>query len=285
MRPNSPCAHEEWFWLVYWRWQQHRQLPRAFVAAELSPARSTPKKFDWSAYLQVRYTGIEQAEDLYALRHFKLMFFGQLTPHVEYYVQGIFKDGNKSDTDGRPYLQEGWIRFTHWQYAHITIGQFKPPFGLERFTPDAEIFTPDRALATDHLIPNGALAESFARDRSLQVDAWFADQRFYYDVGVFDGNGANEKLRGNGPLLAGRAVGVLHQSAKDAPRFVRFALGGAFSTLDLTRTAADWLTSAPKASTPKSATASGSVCKRWSRRLIPIAVFPTAMICAGPRWG
>lgn len=57
---------------------------------------STLKKFDWSAYLQVRYTGIGQAEDLYALRRFKLTFFGQLTPHVEYYVQGIFKDGNRT---------------------------------------------------------------------------------------------------------------------------------------------------------------------------------------------
>lgn len=79
-------------------------------SAVLPAAESRPKKLDWSAYLQVRYTGIEQAEDLYALRRFKLMFFGQLTPHVEYYAQGMFKDGNRSDTDGRPYLQEGWTK-------------------------------------------------------------------------------------------------------------------------------------------------------------------------------
>jgi phosphate-selective porin len=196
----------------------------------LPPTEPGPKKFDWSSYFQVRYTGLEQAPDLYSLRRFKVTLFGQPNPHVEYYIQGIFKDGNRSNTDGRAYPQEAWIEFTRWRYAHITIGQFKPPFGMERFTSDAEIFTIDRSEATDHLVPNGALGSSFTRDRGIQVDSWVAQHRLYYAFGVFDGNGANEPFQGNGPLFAGRIFGVLHRSSKNARRRSRLAAGGAFST-------------------------------------------------------
>ncbi len=189
-----------------------------------------PKLFEWSSYLQLRYTGVEDGEDLYALRRFKVMLRGSLKPHLEYYVQGIFKDGNESNTDGRPYLQEAWIKYTAWKYGHVTIGQFKPPFGMERFTEDWKLDTLDRSQATDHLIPDGQLGDSFARDRGLQLDAWLAANRLYYAAAVFDGNGANMSFRGNGPLVTARLVGVLYQATSHSTRQDRVTLGGAVST-------------------------------------------------------
>ncbi|MEJ2009441.1 MAG: porin [Acidobacteriota bacterium] len=189
-----------------------------------------PKLFEWSSYLQLRYTGVEEGEDLYALRRFKVMARGHLKPHVEYFVQGIFKDGNESKTDGRPYLQDAWIRYTGWKYGNVTIGQFKPPFGLERFTPDYILFTFDRSQATDHLIPNGQLGDSFARDYGLQLDAWLAAKRLYYAAAVFSGNGANMSFKGNGPLVTGRLIGVLYNSPLHSGRQHQITLGGAVST-------------------------------------------------------
>lgn len=206
-----------------------------FLAAQEPPPDSSSqaphqKLFDWSSYLQLRYTGNENAEDLYALRRFKVMVSGYLKPHVKYYVQGIFKDGNGSSTDGRPYLQEAWINYTAWKYGHITVGQFKPPFGLERFTSDWKLASLDRSQATDHLVPNGQLGDSFARDRGVQLDAWLAAKRLYYAAAVFDGNGANSGFRGNGPLLDGRLVGVLYKAPPQSSRQDRITLGGAVST-------------------------------------------------------
>ena len=188
------------------------------------------KPFEWNSYLQLRYTGVEDGEDLYALRRFKVMLQGYLKPHLEYYVQGIFKDGNQSNTDGRPYLQEAWIKYTAWKYAQVTIGQFKPPFGMERLQADWQLATIDRSQATDHLIPNGQLGDSFARDRGLQLDAWLASKRLYYAAAVFDGNGANQNFRGNGPLVTGRLLGVLYQAPAHSARQDRITFGGAVST-------------------------------------------------------
>ncbi|MCL5005314.1 MAG: OprO/OprP family phosphate-selective porin [Acidobacteria bacterium] len=206
----------------------------AYLPGQEHPAppndEQTQKRFEWSSYMQLRYTGVEDGQDLYALRRFKVMFSGHLKPEVEYFVQGIFKDGNRSDTDGRPYLQEAWVRYTAWKYGHLTIGQFKPPFGMERMTRDWELVSIDRAQATDHLIPDGQLGDSFGRDRGLQLDAWLAANRFYYAAAVFDGNGANMSFKGNGPLVVGRIVGVLYRAPTQSSRHDRISLGGAVST-------------------------------------------------------
>ncbi len=195
-----------------------------------TPAKQNRKKFDFTSYFQLRYTGNENAPDLYALRRFKLIFNGDLTPHFQYYVQGIFKDGNRSSTDGRAYLQEAWVKYTGWKYAHVTIGQFKPPFGMERFTPDWELFTLERSQATDRLVPDGQLGGSFSRDYGAQLDSWFDANRTYYAIGVFAGNGANEPFRGNGPLVAGRFEQVLYRAPKGSLRPADVLLGAAAST-------------------------------------------------------
>jgi phosphate-selective porin len=191
---------------------------------------SMQKPFEWSSYVQLRYTGVENGPDLYALRRFKLIFSGQLKPHVEYYLQGIFKDGNQSNTDGRPYVQEAWIKYSAWKYGHLTIGQFKPPFGPERLTSDWRLTTVDRSQATDHLVPDGQLGGSFSRDRGLQLDAWLAADRLYYAAAVFDGNGANVSFRGNGPLVTGRLVGVVYKAPSHGRRRDQVTVGAAAST-------------------------------------------------------
>ncbi len=198
--------------------------------AEYLNGEPKAKLLEWSSYFQLRYTGIENGDDLYALRRFKVMLRGSLKPHVQYYVQGIFKDGNESSTDGTSYLQEAWIKYTGWKYGHLTVGQFKPPFGMERFTPDWKLATIDRSQATNHLVPDGQLGDSFTRDYGAQLDAWLAAKRLYYAAGVFGGNGANTRFRGNGPLLAGRLLGVVYESPRHGAKQGRVALGGAIST-------------------------------------------------------
>ena len=97
----------------------------------------------------VRYTALQDRDDMFGLSRFKLMVGGQVSSRVQWYAQGLFKDGNASPTDGHAYFQEGWLRFTRSPAVNMSIGQFKPPFGLERFTPDFDILTIDRAAVTD----------------------------------------------------------------------------------------------------------------------------------------
>jgi hypothetical protein len=190
------------------------------------PLRDSTTKLRWSSYVQLRYSGIEAEEDLFALRRLKLMVGGNLTPKVQWYAQGLYKDGNRSPTDGRVYFQEAWLRFAYRKQIQFVVGQFKPPFGRERFTPDFEIYTMDRSLVTDALTPDGPYIDSFYRDRGIQVDGELP-RRFRYAVGVFDGRGANHQFRGIGPMVVSQ---LLQQAVRERVLLGRpftLQLGGA----------------------------------------------------------
>jgi hypothetical protein len=125
----------------------------------------------------------------------KLMAGGNVTPGIEWYAQALYKDGNDSPTDGRIYFQEGWLRFRLRKEVQLVAGQFKPPFGRERFTPDFMILTIDRSLVTDTLTPDGPYLDSFYRDRGVQLDGEL-QPGLRYAAGVFDGRGANHQFHG-----------------------------------------------------------------------------------------
>jgi phosphate-selective porin len=169
------------------------------------PLREGSGRFRWSSYVQLRYTAIDNGDDLFALRRLKLMIGGNLSPRVQWYAQGLFKDGNASPTDGHVYFQEAWLRYAWRKEVQFAAGQFKPPFGRERFTPDFEILTMDRSLVTDALTPDGPYVDSFYRDRGVQVDGE-PHPAFHYAAGVFDGRGAQHGFHGVGPLLVGQLL-------------------------------------------------------------------------------
>jgi hypothetical protein len=135
------------------------------------PLRDSTALFRWSSYVQLRYTNVEGGEDLYGLRRLKVMMGGNLTSRIQWYAQGLFKDGNDSPTDGRVYFQEAWLRFAFSKEIQLAVGQFKPPFGRERFTPDFLILTIDRSLVTDALTPANSEEASATQHRYSTVAA------------------------------------------------------------------------------------------------------------------
>lgn len=192
------------------------------------PLKEGNGKFRWSSYVQLRYTAVEDDKDLFALRRLKFMIGGNLTPRVQWYAQGLFKDGNASPTDGRVYFQEAWIRYAWRKEVQFAVGQFKPPFGRERFTPDFEIVTVDRSLVTDALTPDGPYIDSFYRDRGIQVDGEPLPM-LRYAVGVFDGRGAHHGLHGIGPLVVGQALFRPIRERPVAGQAFSLQFGGAYA--------------------------------------------------------
>lgn len=156
-----------------------------------------------TSYYQLRLTDPTNGDTYGSIRRLKMMVQGQLDKRTRYYGQVLYKANNRSRTDGQPYLQElrVWRRLGR---TRITVGQIKPPFGWERFTPDTELVLIDRAQVTNRLVPDGNLGRAFARDRGLQWD-WSLGSGTY-SLGLFDGAGANNDPHGLGPLVAARAV-------------------------------------------------------------------------------
>jgi len=175
-----------------------------FRAVAASAQEHRPLDSWWprlSSYMQLRYTEKGPGRDFWALRRSKLIFDGGHSGVLHYHLQLIYKHNNGSKTDDGLYLEDALIKL-HVGGTVWTFGQFKPPFGLERFQPDAWLDFVDRTQATNRLIVNGKLGDSFTRDRGIQVDLGRHGSKL--SLGLFQGGGANMDQHGNGPL------GVVH---------------------------------------------------------------------------
>ncbi len=165
--------------------------------------RATPPlpRFASSAYVQLLYTRAPDGEGDWAIRRLKLMMDGVPTGRLRYHVQAIFKTGLHSSTDDRVFLQDAYV-VVPGRTLQVKMGQFVPPFGLERFQPDAFLPLVDRSNATNRLVPNGSLGRSFSRDYGVEAD-WNASA---IDVsgGLFSGGGTHMPGSGTGPLGVAR---------------------------------------------------------------------------------
>lgn len=190
------------------------------------------KAFNWHLYAQGRYTKREGSGGRISLRRVKLNIGGHLIPHGQFFVQGLYKDGNDSPTDDRPSIQDAWLAYNFKPFLRLSIGQFKPPFGMERFTSDARIYTIDRSQATDHLVPNGKLDDSFTRGRGFQLDGWGKSERLYYAIGFFEGEGANNPIDQFSPMLTTRMTYQVLEDRLFHGHTLHLHVGGAFSVRD-----------------------------------------------------
>lgn len=139
-----------------------------------------------------------------SLRRIKLFGQGRIAGNWGYYLQFLYKANNQSSTDDHIWTQEANASFAT-EEGKLTVGQFKPPFGMERFIPDWVIPFVERSQATDRLVPDGSIGASFARDYGVQ---WQTKKFRGVSIaaGAFVGNGANNSFTGNGPLLVSRAT-------------------------------------------------------------------------------
>jgi phosphate-selective porin len=180
----------------------------AVATVAVSLPRSTSAQsvaaHNWQSYTQVRYTAVEDQKGYLSLRRLKLFGQGPIAGDWSYYLQFLYKANNHSPTDDHVWTQEANAILSS-EKGKLTIGQFKPPFGMERFIADWTMPFVERTQPTDRLIPDGSIGGSFARDYGAQ---WQTKSFRGLTVasGVFVGNGANNSFEGNGPLLVLRAA-------------------------------------------------------------------------------
>jgi phosphate-selective porin len=214
---------------------------RAGEDAPAAPPRFAPVL---GAYVQVRFG--DQGRDVgeWAVRRLKLMVDGGPNDGIRYHVQFIYKTNLHSSTDDRVVLQDAFLVVPAKRLS-VKVGQFIPPFGLERFQPDATLPFTERSQVTNQLVVNGNLGSSFARDRGAEVS--LAHAGWAVTGGLFQGAGANMPAKGNGPLgvfrctfghtgQVGRApwsarAGLAGSGRRDREMDLRGALPGLDSTL------------------------------------------------------
>ncbi len=152
------------------------------IPAELIP--------DLSAYIQVRgtYGNIGPAAstftgDGFIIRRAKVIMTGKAVDHVTYRFQFI----SRSDLP-TPQLQDAYVVYDKLHIAQLVIGQMVPPFGRERLSPDWQIYTMERSLISNNLVPS---AQTLARDIGVEMKGNLLDKYLDYAAGVYNGTGAN----------------------------------------------------------------------------------------------
>jgi len=158
-----------------------------------------------ACYFQYRYSLPQDERDYFSLRRLALFGKNQFAKWGTLSYRFIFKSGNRSSTDEQIYLQEAAVDLHFSRWLRVKIGQFKPPFGWERFIPDYRVISVERSQVIDRLIPAGSIGASFARDYGIQVFNNAAKSPLSYELAVMTGSGANTTLTTkNAPLLVGR---------------------------------------------------------------------------------
>lgn len=141
------------------------------------------------------------SNDRIYLRRARINAGGRFLEEFDFRVE-VDMAGTLSNTTGlRAQLTDGYVNWNRYPAANVRIGQFKAPFGYEQLTPDPNLFSLERTLATDRI--------TLARQLGVQVAGSLLDRRLSYAVGAFNGTGVNNNFNDDSRfLLAGRVNGI-----------------------------------------------------------------------------
>ncbi len=134
------------------------------------------------------------ANDRFRLRRVRLGASGRFLEEFDFKVEGEYVGSSVTLTDG-------FLNWSHFDWANIKAGQFKTPFGYEFLASDPKLYTIERTLGSDRLTLN--------RQIGVQASGNFFEKRLSYAAGVFNGNGANVTTNDNDQFLyVGRLAGT-----------------------------------------------------------------------------
>ncbi len=123
-----------------------------------------------------------------------------------------------TDSDSSTDIEDAYIKFTGWDYAIVTIGQDKEPFGLEKMTSSKDITFVERSMATNALAPGSHPGLGLSKDT----------KRYTWAIGVYEA--IDRKSKGDTYALTGRMTFAAWQNKNSI-----FHLGIAGSVRDYGR--------------------------------------------------
>jgi hypothetical protein len=155
----------------------------------------------FAAYLgtrtQLRFTyghREDRSDDIdFRIRRLKVYIEGYaLLPELEYKLQVDLGDGDAQ-------LEDVFLRYVPFSFLSGRFGQFKPPQGKQELTSSGKLQLVERSDANDFFNLN--------RDRGIELGGLLSGDLVQYSIGVFDGNGPNERNI-NMDLLYGARINV-----------------------------------------------------------------------------
>jgi phosphate-selective porin OprO/OprP len=119
------------------------------------------------------------ADSSFDMRRARIYASGKLYKHTKFKAQLDFGEGKDAN------LKDGYLNFGYLKWAQVKVGQYKEPFGLEELTSSKYIDFSERSTAVNNLAPS--------RDIGLMLHSAFGKGTVGYGLGIFNGNGSNNK--------------------------------------------------------------------------------------------
>ena len=114
----------------------------------------------------------------FRLRRTRLVVSGQIFNDFGFYIESETASGSIGTR-----LQQGWGSYTYAPWAKVTVGQYKPRFGLEMLTSSRGLDFAERAVISRALSPDQQLGATVEGNLKL------ANMPVYYGVGIYNGCG------------------------------------------------------------------------------------------------
>jgi hypothetical protein len=163
-----------------------------------------PPKIKIFGYIQpeYQYTFSDPAESTFAFRRARIGVRGTILEDFSYYFMLEASPFIGGDTPGA-YLMDAFVTWHKFDWAKVSIGSYKQPFGLEVYeTACSKLVTIDRAIVSDQLVVP-------QRDYGIMVLGGNPNDGFSYAVALMNGSGLLVKDENSKKDIVGRATYTL----------------------------------------------------------------------------
>ncbi|MFA6288955.1 MAG: porin [Opitutaceae bacterium] len=140
--------------------------------------------------------------DRFLVRRARLTLKGSFVEDIDFVFQSEFGNGNLAqNANYRAQLTDLYTIWKKYDFANVTFGQFKTPYGYEQLQPDTKLPFIERSLPGDRM--------TLSRQIGLMTSGKFYDERLTYATGVFNGNSVNNGGNDNENFMTvGRIAGT-----------------------------------------------------------------------------
>jgi len=146
---------------------------------------------------EYNYTLSDPAESTFKFRRARIGVRGRAFDDWSYYF--MIEASPFIGGVGSAYLMDAFVTWDKYNWARISAGSFKQPFGLEVATACNALITIDRAIISDQLVVP-------QRDYGVSVFGGNINTRFTYAFAIMNGHGLNEVDNNNKKDVIGRAT-------------------------------------------------------------------------------
>lgn len=155
-------------------------------AKENTEAQSEAPKIKVFGFVQSQYDTYfyDKSENTFLFKRARVGFTGAVAKDFTYYV--VLETAPLLSSSGSAYLLDAFITYHYSDWAKLSVGSFKQPFGAEVNTACNNLTTVERSIVSDQIVAP-------QRDMGIMVLGGNKESKLKYSVALMNGRGLGVK--------------------------------------------------------------------------------------------